>query len=98
LANTDPAFQPARPVLSNPTISGTGPSTVTHPVTAKAMALFDMCYETLTVMLSRYFAATDETPNDIYALERAAFFPMMTTVIRPLSEVLTQMPAFANGD
>jgi hypothetical protein len=69
----DPAFQPARPVLSNPTAAGTGPNRVTHPVTARAMALFDMCYETLTVMLSRYFAATDETPDDIYALERAAF-------------------------
>jgi len=94
----DPAFQPARPVLSNPTIAGTGANRVTHPVTARAMALFDMCYETLTVMLSRYFAATDETPDDIYALERAAFFPMMTTVIRPLAECLTYMPAFENGD
>ena len=94
----DPAFQPARPVLSNPTIAGTGPNRVTHPVTARAMALFDMCYETLTVMLSRYFAATDETPDDIYALERAAFFPMMTTVIRPLAECLTYMPAFENSD
>ncbi len=79
-------------------IAGTGPNRVTHAVTARAMALFDMCYETLTVMLSRYFAATDETPDDIYALERAAFFPMMTTVIRPLAECLTYMPAFENGD
>jgi Ferritin-like len=94
----DPTFQPARPVLSNPTIAGSGPNRVTHPVTARTMALFDMCYETLTVMLSRYFAATDETPDDIYALERAAFFPMMTTVIRPLAECLTYMPAFENGD
>ena len=61
------------------------------------MELFDACYETLIVALMRYFAHTDENEADLIALQQASFFPMMTTVIRPLAECLTVLPAHEAG-
>jgi hypothetical protein len=98
MAETESAFRPARNVLSNPTLAGVGPNVITHRMTTRVMQLFDMCYETLVISLTRYFASTDESSADEYALERAAFFPMMTTVIRPLAECLTFLPAHDQGD
>lgn len=87
----------ARPVLANPTLAGPVEGRVTHPVTRKVMALFDACYETLLLSLMRYFAHTDESERDLDALQQASFFPMMTTVIRPLAECLTLLPAREGG-
>jgi len=40
----------------------------------------------------RFFAHSDERTAELTGLQRAAFFPMMTTVIRPLGELLTLLP------
>jgi hypothetical protein len=70
-----------------------GPNDGTTPGTPGAIAaLFDACYETLMVMLFRFFAHSDESAADRLALQNAAFFPMMTAVIRPLGDVLTTIP------
>jgi hypothetical protein len=45
----------------------------------------------------RFFAHSDESSADLTGLQRAAFFPMMTTVIRPLAEVLTLLPTGSGG-
>jgi hypothetical protein len=97
MASEDPGFAPGRPCVVNPTLVGQGPGVVTHPVTRKVMALFDTCYHTLVLALIRYFAHTDESETDLEALQQASFFPMMTTVIRPLAECLTRLPAHKGG-
>src|SRR5205807_1896030 len=56
------------------------------------VGLFDLAYETTMVMLFRIFASTDGAPHDMAALQMAVFFPMMTTVLRPLGEVITRHP------
>ena len=96
----DPKFKPARQVGSNPRVSGSdGTSTIkgvtyiTNTDTIKVMKVFDQAYGTMLLMLMRYFAHTDETEADLIGLQNTVFFPMMTVGIRPLAEVLTQLPA-----
>ena len=95
-------FEPALDVVPNPmlwhdmeTPEGTK---ITHPDTRLVMDLFNGVYETLLLLLIRYCAQTNETPEDLKALTYAVFFPMMTMVIRPLAEHLTTMPAYHEDD
>lgn len=94
----DPDFDPARNVVMNPKIfehsETTGGTLITDPLTREVMALFNNSYELMLMMLIRFYAHTDETPEEIQTLKFAAFFPFMTMVIRPLGEMLTRMPAF----
>ena len=94
----DPNFNPAHPVVSNPILKplpGETPGTVvTHEPSRAVMDLFNAAYEVTLLLLMRLFAYTDETEEEAEALRYAAFFPMMTMVIRPLGEILVTMPAF----
>jgi hypothetical protein len=80
-------FDPARPVLENPR------GRITDEHTRAVSALFDLAYGTTLLMLMRFFAHADETPAQLAALQGTAFFPLMTTAIRPLGEILTLLPA-----
>jgi hypothetical protein len=80
-------FDPARPVIENPR------GHITDPHTRAVAELFDLAYGTTLLMLLRFFAHADETPAQLAALQATAFFPLMTTAIRPLGEILTQLPA-----
>jgi hypothetical protein len=92
----DPAFEPARQVVADPrSSSAAGGTTITNPATAQVSELFDLGYGVMIQLLMRMFAHSGESAQDVAALESIAFFPLMTTVIRPLSEVLTQLPAFS---
>jgi hypothetical protein len=84
-------FDPARPVLENPR------GRITDEATREVAALFDLAYGTTLLMLLRYFAHADETPAQLAALQATAFFPLMTTAIRPLGEILTLLPAHAGA-
>jgi len=94
-----PAFDPSRPVVTNPrapSVVGTAESVVTpvtQPAAAEAMALYDLGYWTCLRMLTRFFASVD--PAELPVLQDAVFFPMMTLFLRPLGDLLTQMPATA---
>jgi rubrerythrin len=91
----DPAFDPARNVVSDPrTSEAPGCTLITNPATVEVSQLFDVAYAVLIQLLSRMFAYTDESDQDVATLESIAFFPLMTTVIRPLAEMLTMLPAF----
>jgi Ferritin-like len=83
----DPGFDPARPVIEDPR------GRITDPATRAVADLFQLAYGTLMLMLMRYFAHADETQAELAALQQTAFFPLMTTAIRPLGEVLTLLPA-----
>lgn len=94
----DPTFEPARNVIPNPLLDQprdtTGGNIITHPTTRRVLDLFNDGYATMLQMLIRFYAHTDETQRELDGLRYAAFFPMMTMVIRPLSEILTTMPAW----
>jgi hypothetical protein len=89
---SDPDFDPARPVTAHPKAHS-----IKDPRTRRVSELFDDAYGTLLLMLMRFFAHSDESSADLTGLQRAAFFPMMTTVIRPLAEVLTLLPTGSGG-
>lgn len=93
----DHAFAPARPVASNPSVDGfgsddTGNSIVTHAFTAEVLTLFESSYTTLLLALTRFFSFPDNDSDEMSALQQIAFYPMMTTIIRPLCEILTVLP------
>ena len=82
-----PGFDPARPVTAHP-----DPHAIADRRTRRVSELFDEAYGTLLLLLMRFFAHSDERTAELTGLQRAAFFPMMTTVIRPLGELLTLLP------
>ncbi|HEY2468154.1 MAG TPA: ferritin-like domain-containing protein [Terracidiphilus sp.] len=94
------AFQPARPVASNPMTrfyDDPTPGTMIHnPVTHEVADLFNVAYETMLLMLLRFFAHTDESESELEHLSRATL-RTMTTVLRPLGESLTKMPMADNS-
>ena len=99
----DGNFEPARPVADNPVTqlqphSNQGTVTlIDHPTTSQAADLFNRAYEIMLLMLMRFYAPVNETPQERDGLKRIVFFPLMTMVLRPLGEMLTLMPAHAAG-
>jgi hypothetical protein len=94
LKAADPAFQPARPVLAAtvwPTEAGVVPRFTAHE-TARVADLFNVGYEILLQVLSRFFSHIDETDQELNALADIAV-GLMFEVIRPLGEHLTELPA-----
>ena len=93
----DPGFHPARPVERDRTYETGGRDTSqAPPLTGAALELvelFDLAYETLMLLLIRFFAHSDQRPAEVNALQNVAFFPMMTAVIRPLGELMTESRA-----
>jgi hypothetical protein len=83
----DPAFRPARLVIKNPKRTK-----IKADFTLAVFDLFEQAYETVILLLVRYFGQTDESVAEVLALQQAVFFPMMTAVIRPLAEILTELP------
>ncbi len=71
IKRTDPAFEPARPVVAanvRPQATGVAVPLITDPGTARCMDLLNVTYEVLLQLLSRYFAHTDETPEQLEVL------------------------------
>ena len=98
----DPSFDPSRNVVANPVLwepeYGDGYNIITHPLTRQVMELFNNSYMLMMQMMIRFFAHTDETQAELNVLKYAAFFPFMTIVIRPMGELLTEMPAFEDDE
>ena len=74
--------------LPGETASGTH---IVDPLTAAVAELFNGAYDTMLLMLRRFFTHTEETDADLERLARASL-RLMTTVLRPLGDALTQMP------
>ena len=55
--------------------------------------LFNAAYEVMLLMLIRLYAHTDESADDLKMLAGIAFLPLMTQVLRPLTEMLMEAPA-----
>ena len=64
---------------------------ITDPGTARAMDLLNVVYEVLLQLLSRYFAHTDETPDQLRVLADVSV-GLMFGAIKPLGSVVTTLP------
>ena len=95
LREANPAFQPARPVVTvnvRPSEHDTGVPLVTDPLTRQVMDLFNVSYEVLLLMLQRFFAHTEETDAQLQALADAAV-NLMFQAIKPIGDLVTTLPA-----
>jgi len=96
LREQDPAFEPARPVTlaftRQPFDIGEPQPLLTDPVTREAAELFNLGYEVLLQVLTRFFTHTEETDEQLSMLVGAAF-SLMSGVLRPLGTALTRLPA-----
>ncbi len=94
-------FDAARPVVRNPLTKMypdiTAPDEVnliTRPETREIANLFNLTYELMLLMMLFLYGSNKKTKAETVGLMNAIFFPLMTMFIRPLSEVLTLLPAF----
>ncbi|MBV9103454.1 MAG: CDGSH iron-sulfur domain-containing protein, partial [Candidatus Eremiobacteraeota bacterium] len=89
-------FEPVRPVVSNPMTryfderaSGT---LIDDPFSHEVADLFNTAYDTMLLMLLRFFAHTEENEEELRMLARGTL-RLMASVLRPLAEALMKMPA-----
>jgi len=90
----DPAFEPARPVIAanvRQQATGIAMPLITDPGTIRCIDLLNVTYEVLLQLLSRYFAHTDETPQQLQVLADISV-GLMYTAIKPLGTVATTLP------
>ncbi len=95
LREANPAFDPTRPVVTvnvRPSERDTGVPLVTDPLTGQVMDLFNVTYEVLLLMLQRFLAHTEENDAQLKALADASV-NLMFQVIKPLGDLVTQLPA-----
>lgn len=89
-------FDPVRPVISNPMTryydDATGGNIITDSLTHEVADLFNTAYDTMLLMLLRFFAHEDENETELRLLARGTL-RLMASVLRPLGEALTKMPA-----
>jgi hypothetical protein len=89
-----PGFEPARPVMLahvRPPAGGGEVTLIGHGFTARCCDLLNATYELILQLLSRYFAHTDETPQQLSTLFNAAVV-LMKLVVKPLGSLVTRMP------
>jgi Ferritin-like len=94
LRQANPAFEPARPVVAanvRQQATGVAMPLITDPGTTRAMDLLNVTYEVLLQLLSRYFAHTDESPEQLAVLADISV-GLMYTAIKPLGTVVTTLP------
>jgi hypothetical protein len=90
----DPDFEPARPVAAarvRPSAQGPSVPVIADPGTARAMDLLNVVNEVLLQLLSRYFAHTDETDEQLGVVADIAV-GLMYAAIKPLGQVITKLP------
>src|SRR5262249_39472966 len=92
----DPGFQPARPVIPaftrQPFDIHESQPLLTDPLTRHVALLFNLGYEVLLQVLTRFFTHTDETDSQLETLVQAAF-GLMAGVLRPRAGALPHLPA-----
>ena len=98
---TDIPFEPTRAVGKNPGAhlpeKNSESTAIIDPLTVAATDLFNSAYDMLLLMLTRLFSAIDKTDDDSKHLALVTL-QFMSTVIRPLGEALTRMPADTASD
>jgi hypothetical protein len=90
----DPAFEPTRPVVAanvRPQSAGVAVPLITDPGTTRAMDLLNVSYEVVLQLLARYFAHTDETPEQLQVLADVSV-GLMYSSVRTLGSIVTTLP------
>jgi hypothetical protein len=95
LREQDPSFEPARPVIPAFTqqpydIEEPQPQP-TEALTREVAELFNLAYEVLLQVLTRFFTHTDETDEQLDTLVQTAL-GIMADVLKPLGTALTRLP------
>jgi len=89
-------FDPVRKIVANPMTrfypDAAAGTLITDPLTHDVADLYNVAYETMLLMLFRFFAHTEESEAELERLAQAMLL-LMTSVLRPLGEALTTMPA-----
>jgi hypothetical protein len=94
IRGVDPSFEPARAVVAanvRPQATGGSVPIITDPGTTRCMDLLNVVYEVLLQVLSRYFAHTDESEEQLGVLADVSI-GLMYGAIRPLGTVVTTQP------
>jgi CDGSH-type Zn-finger protein/truncated hemoglobin YjbI len=94
LKESNPSFEPARPVLPATVRPGErDPSfpLISDAFTARCADLFNVVYEVLLLVLERYFAHTEETDEEIAVLAQVTL-GLMFDAVKPLGSLLTDLP------
>jgi len=94
LQRADPSFEPTRPVVAanvRPQPTGVVVPLITDPGTTRAMDLLNVSFEVLLQLLSRYFAHTDESPEQLQVLADVSV-GLMYSAIKVLGGVVTTLP------
>ena len=94
IKGADPGFEPARPVVAanvRPQATGVVVPLISDPGTTRCMDLLNVAYEVLLQLLSRYFAHTDESPEQLEVLADVSV-GLMYAAIKPLGTVVTTLP------
>jgi len=94
LRDADPAFEPARPVLTacvRDREDGRPMPLITDPFTSRCVDLLNAVYEVILQLLARYFAHTDETDYQLGTLAKVSV-GLMASVIKPLGGLVTRLP------
>jgi len=90
----DPSFEPARPVLPGHVRAhryGDAVPLIDDPLTRRVADLFNVANEVMLLALTRFFAHTDETPDQLRTLESVGV-GLMFAAIKPLGQLLTTLP------
>jgi len=94
MRDADPGFEPSRPVMAafvREREDGLEVPLITDPFTNRATDLLNATYEVLLQLLSRYFAHTDETDDQLSVLADVSV-GIMWRVILPLGSLITRLP------
>jgi hypothetical protein len=94
IKRAEPGFEPARPAVAanvRPQATGIAVPLITDPGTARCMDLLNVVYEVLLQLLSRYFAHTNESPQQLKVLAEISV-ALMYAAIKPLGTVVTTQP------
>ena len=89
-----PGLRTARPVVAanvRPQATGVAMPLITDPGTTRCMDLLNVVYEVLLQLLSRYFANTDESPEQLKVLADVSV-GLMYAAIKPLGTAVTTQP------
>jgi hypothetical protein len=98
LRTEGPAWEPAYPVLRNPTVrSGNGAlELVTEPDTARIMLLFNRSYHMMQQLMAQHFGERPDASLRRSDLMNSAI-DVMAGMMRPLAELLVTLPAGRTG-
>ncbi len=94
LRDEHPGFDPARPIVLahvRAPASGMEVTVIGDAFSARCVDLLNAVYEVVLQLLSRYFASSDETPEQLATLAGVAV-TLMFAAVKPLGTLATRLP------